>query len=217
MILTGILAVLTLLGVLIFSLSWTGSDREQIKVGAIKDTVVHPIVQAAIILLVIGLGCAVQPLQIGLRCLVVDQTPSHQHGIVGAWVTFLTGAGAIITFFFGSLDLHHLSRSTAFQSSFLGLALIAACSLIATVGVALVYAKEWTHGPGRYVECQSSCANLLGHLRTTSEKLSRSSKVVYSIQAWAWMVWFPFLFYTTTFISELCKYRPENNRTGASS
>lgn len=205
MIISGLLAVIALLVVIVLLPLRTDVDRGHVEMVAIPGVVRPRFIQAAIVFLVIGLGCAIQPLQIGLRCLIVDQTPSHQHSIVGAWMTFLTSAGAIIAFLIGSMDPHESSHSVAFQGSFSNLALVAACALVITVGVAVTWASEWTHGTDQHIESQSSRGETLHHLRNTSRTLSHTCQVVYKVQACAWMTWFPLLFYTSTFISELCK------------
>jgi solute carrier family 45, member 1/2/4 len=144
------------------------------------------------------LNTSIQPLQMGLRTLVIENCPRSQQEQASAWTSRLTGVGNIIGYLAGITDLSRFAPSL-FVTQFQGLCLVASVSLAIGVSMSCIAVTEKNPEEallptGDNSSFSSYFRQLLRTYRTMPWKIRR----VCHIQFCAWMAWFPFLFYSTT-------------------
>lgn len=157
--------------------------------------------QRLIILLAIALiyamNISIQPIQSGLRSLIIENCPPHQQAQAAAWASVLMGIGNIFGYLCGFTFLpafFGLGGLTQFQC----LCLIASLALAVTTSINCIIREDYSarslpvrlEGTGVKVVCR----DLIHTYRFMPSKIRK----VFHIQFCAWMGWFPFLFYSTT-------------------
>jgi solute carrier family 45 protein 1/2/4 len=201
-ILSGALA--TILSLLF--LAWSGDTLKGLLISSNRDVDSDGIRTVAIILATIGiyaLNISIQPLQMGLRALIVENCARHQQAQASAWASRLTGLGNIVGYLAGFTDLPSLFPSSSI-TQFQGLCLIASVSLAITVGMSCIAVSEndpesMLLAPGENLKFTSFLRQLLRTSRTMPWRIRR----VCQVQFCAWMGWYPFLFYSTTYVTDL--------------
>ncbi|KAJ2805351.1 hypothetical protein H4R21_001292 [Coemansia helicoidea] len=146
------------------------------------------------------LDFSVNALQGSLRALVVDVLPAARQAAGTAWASRMLGIGNVCGYLMGFLDLARLLPflgSTHMQV----LTTVASATLAATVAVTCWFTAE--------VPLARPPASAAGPLHMFSELLSslrslpRVIKGVLRVQLLAWVGWFPFLFYGTTYVAHM--------------
>ena len=146
------------------------------------------------ILLIYTLNISIQPLQAGLRTLIVENCPLHQQNHASALAGAMTGVGNVVGYLSGFTALPQLFRSkhlTQLQC----LCIIASASLLITTAMSCSIMER--HVPPERVERRGLVA-FLDNLFRTYRSMPMKIRKVCHIQFCAWMGWFPFLFYSTT-------------------
>ena len=201
-ILSGALA--TILSLLF--LAWSGDTLKGLLISSNRDVDSDGIRTVAIILATIGiyaLNVSIQPLQMGLRTLIVENCARHQQAQASAWASRVTGLGNIVGYLAGFTDLPSLFPSSSI-TQFQGLCLIASVSLAITVGMSCIAVSEndpesMLLTPRENIKFTSFLRQLLRTSRAMPWRIRR----VCQVQFCAWMGWYPFLFYSTTYVTDL--------------
>ncbi|KAK0514369.1 hypothetical protein JMJ35_002986 [Cladonia borealis] len=134
----------------------------------------------------------------GLRTLIVENCPTHQQNQASAWAGAMTGVGNTLGYLSGFTVLPELFRSkhlTQFQC----LCMIASVSLTITVTISCSILEP--DSPPERVDRAGFLA-VLSDLLYTYRSMPLKVRKVCHIQFFAWMGWFPFLFYSTTYVGE---------------
>lgn len=166
-----------------------------------SSSAIQNLVISTAILLVYTLNISIQPLQAGLRTLIVENCPRHQQTQASAWAGGMTGVGNIVGYLSGFAALPSLFRLehwTQFQC----LCVIASLSLVITTTTSCSIIEQQPRGPPCDRLQRTSVAAILGDLIGTYRSMSATIRKVCRIQFCAWMGWFPFLFYSTTYVGE---------------
>ncbi|PKY05415.1 sodium/hydrogen exchanger 3 [Aspergillus campestris IBT 28561] len=161
---------------------------------------------AVIVLATIFMYCldfAINTVQAGIRCFIVDNAPTHQQESANAWASRLTGVGNILGYIFGYVDLPRyipFLGNTQFQV----LCALASILLCSTLLVSCSYIQE------RDPRLEGSSSSSNPGITTFFRQVFKSIKnlppqiaKVCEVQVAAWVGWFPFLFYSTTYIGQL--------------
>lgn len=164
-------------------------------------------VRTTIIIVATALMCcldfAINTVQAGIRCFIVDNAPTHQQESANAWASRMTGVGNICGFIFGYIDLPNILPflgKTRFQilcaiaSLLLGITLLISCS----------YIKE--RDPRLDSPPASSSLGLVSFFEQVFKAIRHlppQIAKVCEVQLAAWIGWFPFLYYATTYIGQL--------------
>ena len=162
----------------------------------------HTTVQIFVVVLaaicIYALNLSIQPLQAGLRALIIENCPAHQQNQASAWASAMVGAGNIVGYFSGFIELPELFNS-ATLTQFQGLCMIASLALIITIPINCYWIAE-TSPPTRSLLSleRAGLAGVLRDLGRTYKVLPIKIRKVFHIQFCAWIGWFPFLFYSTT-------------------
>jgi solute carrier family 45, member 1/2/4 len=123
----------------------------------------------------------VQPLQMGSRALIAEQSPPNQVSQINGWASRWTGIGSVFGYLMGALSPEtSINALYAVAASWLVLSIIVTCSTV----------RETALPP----------ATLSSNLAI--RKISKTMKQIFKVQAFAWAGWFPFLYYGATYIVE---------------
>lgn len=141
--------------------------------------------------------------QAGIRCFIVDNAPSHQQETANAWAGRLTGVGNILGYIFGYLDLPKLLPFFG-DTQFKVLCVLASISLSSTLLASCLYIKERDprlDGPPDVndVGIITFFKQVFKSIRHLPSEIAK----VCEVQVAAWVGWFPFLFYATTYVGQL--------------
>ncbi|KAG9007123.1 hypothetical protein FRB90_009533 [Tulasnella sp. 427] len=153
------------------------------------------------------LDFALNALQGSLRNLLLDVTPAEQLGKANAWHGRMLHAGNIIGFTFGFIKLAdwRILRPLG-GDQFRKVCIIAVIILVATVWITCVtqHEKERPQNTGDREE--SGMMEVVRNISRAVSTLPRPVRRVCYVQVCAFMGWFPFLFYSTTWVGEIMAY-----------
>ncbi|KAF9387062.1 hypothetical protein CPB97_003002 [Podila verticillata] len=164
---------------------------------------------ASIYILDFSINCV----QASCRTLIVDSLPSSQQEAAAAWASRLMGLGGIFGYFMGNVNIPELIPAFG-DTQVKGLCVIACLFLILAVGTTCVTVTEQflVRPPkasnsfvGEFLPGFKSIFRTIRYLPTRIQQLC-------NVQFFAWMGWFPFLFYSSTYIAEI--YTREQNLKG---
>ncbi|CAG8948703.1 hypothetical protein HYFRA_00001824 [Hymenoscyphus fraxineus] len=153
------------------------------------------------------LNLSLQPIQVGLRALVVDSVPSQQQSEASAWLGRFTGLGGIATYLLDGWLIDRYGDKT-----FEILCIVTSLSLVITNLPCLVFASERKEERDLTgVKRSFRVGKLFKRLMNTTRRMPKSIKHICVIQFASWLGWFPFLFYNTTYISALDPHHTTSN------
>lgn len=168
------------------------------------------------ILLIYVLNISIQPLQAGLRTLIVENCPRHQQTQASAWAGGMTGVGNMVGYLSGFTalpSLFHLEYWTQFQC----LCVVATLSLVITATMSCSIIEHHLRNAPPHQPGQTGAAAVLRDLIGTYRSMPAKLRKVCHIQFCAWMGWFPFLFYSTTYVGEFYARRVTSRQLSESS
>ena len=147
--------------------------------------------------LIYTMNISIQPIQAGLRTLIIENCPAHQQTQAAAWTSVLMGFGNIVGYLCGFTELPNfigMRGLTQFQC----LCLIASLALAVTTNINCTVKENYSARslPVRLERTgvRVVCRDLIHTYRFMPRKIRK----VCHIQFCAWIGWFPFLFYSTT-------------------
>ncbi|RDW57828.1 MFS general substrate transporter-30 [Coleophoma crateriformis] len=160
------------------------------------------IVATTVVLFVVALNFAVQPVQGCLRALIVDTCPKDQQATANAWAGRIISIANVLSYFCGYIDLASLFPALG-GTQFKVLSSVTSVALGVSIAMTCWTVKE---RPGAWHEPDiDSSRNLLhelGYLAKRYRDLPLQVQRVCIIQVFAWMGWFPFLFYVELYIRD---------------
>ncbi|EME44775.1 hypothetical protein DOTSEDRAFT_152804 [Dothistroma septosporum NZE10] len=158
---------------------------------------------AVAIFCTILMAISVQPVQAGVRALMVDIAPAEQQSRASSWAGRIQGVSAIFSFFASSLTLPSLpglSKLTQMQA----LAILNLITLGSTVSITCLFIHE---KDSRRVSLgndkKGSVMDVFRHIFSTVRELKGKIRQTCLTQFFSWFAWFPFTYYNTTYIGEL--------------
>jgi solute carrier family 45 protein 1/2/4 len=155
------------------------------------------------VLMIYVLDFSINCIQAGIRAFIVDCAPTHQQDTANAWASRMTGVGNIIGYMFGYVDL---SKYLWFfgDTQFKVLCVIASLAMTTTLGISCASIKE--RDPRRDDEFEVTETGVFAFFKGlfhSIQKLPLQISRICQVQFFAWIGWFPFLFYITTYIGEI--------------
>jgi solute carrier family 45, member 1/2/4 len=154
------------------------------------------------VLLVYTLDFAINFIQAAIRAFVVDCTPTHQQDSVNAWAARMNGLGNILGYLSGYVNLPALFPYLG-DTQFKVLCAIASLILGLAAAVSCISIPERDPRGDPAPRAQGNIFATLKGIHRSIRNLPLQIKHVCKVQFFAWMAWFPFLFYITTFIGNL--------------
>ncbi|PVI07599.1 hypothetical protein DM02DRAFT_637851 [Periconia macrospinosa] len=155
------------------------------------------------VLFVYVLDFAINVIQAGIRAYIVDVAPTHQQESANAWMIRSSGIGNILGYFAGNADLPKLFPFLG-DNQFKCLCAIASFIMALTVGISCfsVSERDPNFNPPPE-EMEGGVVAFFRSLARSVKSLPPQIKRVCEVQFAAWIGWFPFLFYITTYIGEI--------------
>ncbi|KAJ5917786.1 hypothetical protein N7454_010161 [Penicillium verhagenii] len=136
------------------------------------------------------------------RSLIVDTLPIPLQQAGSAWAGRMCAIGQLISYVIGSIDTVSIFGSFFGDTQFKQMTVIAAISLIAAVAVTSYSVKERVLISARDSEGSVGAIQVISQLYQTTMELPPRIQAICWAQFWAWIGWFPFLFYSTTWVGE---------------
>lgn len=168
------------------------------------------------------LDFALNALQASLRNLLLDITPPDQLNAGNAWHSRMSQAGNIIGYGFGFIPLAKLPfLSFLGGDQFRKFCVVSMSILVATVWITCFCHEEKASTEKKYSQRRGKFGEILENIYSAITTLPIPIRKVCLVQVFAFMGWFPFLFYSTTYVGQVMAYEtgkePDNElatRTG---
>lgn len=163
------------------------------------------------------LDFAINAVQACCRSIIVDVLPISQQQTGSAWAARMAASGHVIGFLIGTLDLVHiLPNWLGGDTQFKKMCLVASVGLWLAVGLTCwaVHERQLLRPPQ-----DSSTQSGFGVLKSLWKRmwnLPPRIQLICWCQFWGWIGWFPFLFYSSTWVGETY-YRYEHPAVATSS
>jgi solute carrier family 45 protein 1/2/4 len=162
------------------------------------------------------LDFAINVIQAAIRAFIVDCAPTHQQEDANAWASRLTGVGNIVGYLSGYLNLPAYLPFLG-DTQFKILSEIASIIMGTTVLISCFFVKEADPRIlGTPTEQPGGVIAFFKGLYQSIRRLPPQIRAVCTVQLFAWIAWFPFLFYTTTYVAGIYSepfFRENPNRT----
>jgi solute carrier family 45, member 1/2/4 len=153
------------------------------------------------------LDFALNALQASLRNLLLDITPPAQLNAGNAWHGRMTHAGNIVGFGFGFLPLAQLPILRLLGGDqFRKFCVVSMVILIISVWITCFCHEEQERPRCTYNRTQSKFHDVFDNIYNAIVKLPKPIRRVCFVQIFAFMGWFPFLFYATTYVGQIMAY-----------
>ncbi|KAG8886526.1 hypothetical protein FRB97_003037 [Tulasnella sp. 331] len=158
------------------------------------------------------LDFALNALQASLRNLLLDITPAEQLGKANAWHGRMTHAGNILGFTFGFMNLAGWKILQPLGGDqFRKVCIVSVIIVVSTVWLTCVTQHEKERPVDALNRESSSSKEIFGNIQRAISTLPRPVRRVCYVQVCAFMGWFPFLFYSTTWMGEVMAYEQDSD------
>ncbi|KAL1302609.1 hypothetical protein AAFC00_002982 [Neodothiora populina] len=149
------------------------------------------------------LDFSINTIQAGIRAFIVDNAPTHQQNDANAWASRLSGVGNILGYLSGYVNLPRYMPFFG-NTQFKVLCVLACLALVVTVTVSCATVSERDprledDPPEQKAGVVAFFASLYKSVRRLPPQIGK----VCQVQFFAWIGWFPFLFYITTYVGEI--------------
>ncbi|KAI4130457.1 MAG: hypothetical protein LQ347_003367 [Umbilicaria vellea] len=114
----------------------------------------------------------------------------------------MIGIGHLAGYAAGTVNLLKIFGTTLGDSQFKQLTIIAAMALLAAVSITCYAVEERVLISTRDSDAKSGAVRMVAHILKTTLHLPNRIQAICWIQFWSWIGWFPFLFYSTTWVGE---------------
>ncbi|KAI0447414.1 major facilitator superfamily domain-containing protein [Xylaria telfairii] len=167
-----------------------------------KKSAQHLTVSTAV-LAIYAVDFSINAVMSAARSLVVDTLPIEKQQTGSAWGSRMSAIGHGIAFATGAIDLPSLLGKSLGETQFKQLTVLAAFGLVGTCGVTCwaVTERVLISTPAKSNK-EGALYRVVSHIWTTINNLPPRVRAICMAQFWAWIGWFPFLFYSTTWIGE---------------
>lgn len=144
-----------------------------------------------------------EAVQWSCRSLIVDSLPTAKQQTGSAWAGRTAAAGHLLGYAIGSLDLKALFGTTLGSTQFKQLTNICAFVLVAAVGVTSWAVNERVLiSDGDKSGRKEGPLDVFRRIANTAQRMPARIQAICWIQFWSWIGWFPFLFYSSTWVGE---------------
>jgi solute carrier family 45 protein 1/2/4 len=145
-----------------------------------------------------ALNIAIQPVQAGIRALIVDCCPPGQQVQANAYASCIICLGTVLGYASGFVSLPNTLPWLG-NTQFKGLCVVASVALCLTVAATCLVVKEEIFVTNNQnLDSGSGVFAVFGQILTTAKTMPSKIRRVCMVQFFAWLGWFPFLFYVTT-------------------
>ncbi|KAG0356200.1 hypothetical protein BGZ54_000811 [Gamsiella multidivaricata] len=132
----------------------------------------------------------------------MDIPPTEQQEVCNAWSGWMNNLGSVVGFFAGYLDLVKYFSPYLGDSQIKILANLAMMVFGTCLAICCSSVKEMQYQPTEE-DRKRSVWSTLGNIWRAFRHLPEEIQRICNVQFFAWMGWFPFLFYSTTWVGEI--------------
>ncbi|KTW31545.1 hypothetical protein T552_00186 [Pneumocystis carinii B80] len=159
------------------------------------------------IIIVYLLDFSINIVQASSRALIIDMVPMVQQDLANAWASRMIGIFNVVGYLNGYLNLPKIAPALG-NTEFKALSVIGSIVLIVCMAVTFFVAKEKRYFMERDSEFEKipwwkSLFNFFKTIFSTIITLPSEILWICIIQFFAWIGWFPILFYGTTYVAEI--------------
>ncbi|KAI9850867.1 MAG: hypothetical protein M1838_004936 [Thelocarpon superellum] len=158
---------------------------------------------ALAILSIYAVDFAINAVQSCCRSLIVDTLPIPKQQLGSAWASRMIAIGHLVGYIAGTVDLLAIFGTTLGDTQFKQLCVISASALLFAVGVTSYSVEERVLIAGRDSDAQAGAVKMFLQIVSTTWNLPPRIRAICWVQFWSWIGWFPFLFYSTTWVGEI--------------
>jgi solute carrier family 45 protein 1/2/4 len=160
------------------------------------------------VLSIYGIDFAINAVQASMRSLISDTLPLSKQQAGSAWASRMVAIGGLIGYGFGALDLTKIFGNRLGDSQLKQLIIVAGFMLVCTVSATCWAVTERvliTNGKDEDSQSEGpeGVTELFKQIWTTALNLPDRIAAICWVQFWCWIGWFPFLFYSTTWLGEV--------------
>ncbi|KAJ6133299.1 hypothetical protein N7471_008514 [Penicillium samsonianum] len=166
-------------------------DPEKAKNGTIALAVVS----------IYAVDFSINVVQACCRGLIVDTLPIPSQQAGSAWAGRMSAIGQLFAYVVGAIDTVSIFGTFLGDTQFKQMTVIAALSLMLAVAITSYSVKERVLISARD-DGSAGAFQVLSQLFKTTFELPPRIQAICWAQFWAWIGWFPFLFYSTTWVGE---------------
>lgn len=189
-----------LTGLCFMVLGWT---REIVGIFVSDETSLKSATVILAVLTIYALDFAINAVQACCRSLIVDTLPISKQQAGSAWASRMGASGNIIGYLVGSIDLvNWLPAWIGGETQFKKMTVISTLGLFAGVGTTCYAVTERRLLTPSTDGTSESAFSVLSSLWHRTIHLPPRIQAVCWVQFWSWIGWFPFLFYSSTWIGE---------------
>lgn len=148
---------------------------------------------------------AINAVMAASRSLLVDTLPVSKQQSGSAWASRMAAVGHLISYAAGAADLESIFGDRLGDTQFKRLIVVAAFALAFCVSMTCIGVEErilLSRDEQEAAETVGALAVISKFVNTVQTLPSRISAICW-VQFWIWIGWFPFLFYSTTWIGEI--------------
>ncbi|KAH8648269.1 hypothetical protein BGZ60DRAFT_344968, partial [Tricladium varicosporioides] len=160
-------------------------------------------IQILAVIWVWALNIAIQPVQAGIRALIVDSCPASQAVQANSCASFIVIIGSTIGYACALLEMPTWIENSQFQ----GLCLLASILLGTTVAITSIMIEERPVDTGDLNSHALSVLEIWTDIYRIARILPPIIKKVCLIQFFSWLAWFPFLFNIVIYLSKLYEFQ----------
>ena len=134
---------------------------------------------------------------------MIDVAAIEDQAAANAWAARLSGCGAVLSFLFGNLDLPSITPSLFGTTQIQIISLITCFLLLSTHAITLYSVQEQVMVSAGGPRSRQSIYRLFKDLYHQAKRLPPSIVEIFKIQFFAWIGWFPVLFYSTVWVGDI--------------
>ncbi|KAG5991022.1 hypothetical protein E4U54_003986 [Claviceps lovelessii] len=179
-----------------------GFTKELVGLVVRDEAVARAPTMALAILSIYVLDFAINAIMSCSRSLVVDVLPLEKQQAGAAWANQMGAVGSILSYSLGALNLPRILGPTLGVSQFQQLTVIAVVAVLSTTGVTCWAVNESILVSSRGSKKTQSTYGILRQIYLTVRHLPPRIRAICWAQFWSWIGWFPFMFYSTTWVGE---------------
>ncbi|MCJ1232899.1 hypothetical protein MMC14_000853 [Varicellaria rhodocarpa] len=154
------------------------------------------------VLSIYAVDFAINAVQSSCRSLIIDTLPISKQPLGSAWASRMIAVGHLVGYGVGTLDLPRLFGPLFGETQFKQLTAIAAVVLVLAVSVTSYAVNERVLISSRDSDTTAGAIQMVTKIFKTTMHLPNRIQGICWIQFWAWIGWFPFLFYGPTWVGE---------------
>lgn len=190
-----------LVAMFLLLLGWT---KEVVRAFATDPETIQSATIYLAVFSIYGIDFAINAVQGSCRGLIVDTLPIAKQQTGSSWASRMVAVGSLIGYGAGAINLKSVFGPMLGDTQFKQLTAVAAMTLCIAVGTTswAVTERVLVSDGGEEGE-KLDLKEVMGTISHTALNLPRGIQAICHVQFWAWIGWFPFLFYSTTWVGEV--------------